>query len=72
MLLFVIYVKLKVVIYLTNSYKVGKVDNFDIKIKNLSLLEKKKKLFFHFILIKIEQKKRKFEIYFKIKFELCH
>ena len=33
------------VIYLTNSYKVGKVDNFDIKIKNLSLLEKKKFIF---------------------------
>ena len=61
------------VIYLTNSNKVGKIYNVDIKTKYLSLLEKKINiLILHFTLIKRNQKTCKFGIYLKINLGMYH
>ena len=50
------YVELEVVIYLTNSNKVRKIDNVDLKIKHLSLFQNIEYFIFIFYLDNKKQK----------------
>ena len=65
------YVELEVVIYLTNSNKVRKIDNVDLKIKHLSLFQNIEYFIFTFYLDNKKQKNQQILYLSKKNFGVC-